>query len=139
MLECSITSLALGDGPQPVSLGAAGLGPISCLADIIQAAGAGVCPGRALWRLARDSTVGKEEDTGIRGCGGWSGASEEVEDDEQDDELGQRRDGGFGSGDGPLLEAGLARFEPVPGEVKARRLQAMDKMTVRQVRLCTVV
>ena len=133
MLECSITSLALGEGPQPVSLGAAGLGPIACLSDIIRAAGAGICPGRALWQLARDATVGREEDVGYRGSGGWSAASAEVEDDDREDEHGQRPDRGYGSGEGPLLGAGLARPEPVPGEVKKNRLEALDRRTARQV------
>ena len=57
----------------------------------------------------------------------------EVEDDDREDEHGQRPDRGYGSGEGPLLGAGLARPEPVPGEVKKNRLEALDRRTARQV------
>ena len=134
MLCCSLTYLAKDWGEQPVSLCGGGAGAISCLEDICRAEGAGLYPEDELWELAREATEGQEPDVGIRGCGGWTRATEEEEDELGDDGPAAGRDLGYSSGRGPLLKPRLTLYDPIPGELAARREVALLEKTKEEVR-----
>ena len=133
-VQCSLTYLAKGWGEKPVSLGGGGAGAISSLEDIIRAEGAGLFPEAELWALAAEATYGTEPDVGQRGCGGWTRAAEEEEDELGEDGPAAGRDLGYSSGRGPLLQPHLTLYEPIPGELAARRQVALLEKTKEEVR-----
>ena len=132
-MQCSLTYLAKDWGEQPVSLCGGGAGAISCLDDIARAEGAGLYPEDELWELAKEATEGLEPDVGLRGCGGWTRAAEEEEDELGDDGPAAGRDLGYGSGRGPLLKPRLTLYDPVPDEPAALREVALREKTKDQV------
>ena len=139
VLQCSLTYLAKDWGEQPVSLCGGGAGAISCLDDIAKAEGAGLYPEDELWELAKEATEGPEPDVGIRGCGGWTRATEEEEDELGEDGPVAGRDLGYSSGRGPLLKPHLTLYDPIPGEQAAWREVALQEKTKDEVSTMSAV